>query len=340
MSVSERLEHGIARYRRVLVLVLVVVAVASFAGAGFVYATPPVEEVTERTNRQQVSTDGRTSAVVTGNATLYAANERLVDMPAYFFAASPNLTVGVETAVPADQEVEVSHRLVLRMRGTRDGREFWRSQRVLSAERASVSDGSFRTNATLNMSRLRVEMNERRALVGSVGTFSTEFVLNVSYETDSYSGTLSASTPVVMAETAYWTDADLSAGRTHSTPVTERVRRPPDLRVVGALVGLGLACLAGAGVVVVRYRNVDPRVSETTVARSRFDEWISNGEIPTKSGKEYTSTDSLEDLVDIAIDSGKRVIYDDELDAYAVIEGDIVYYFTTGEDDVTDWFDV
>jgi hypothetical protein len=98
--------------------------------------------------------------------------------------------------------------------------------------------------------------------------------------------------------------------------------------------------LAGAVAVLYRSRRIDPVAVRTDMDRSRYDEWISNGEIPTKTRKDYIRTDSLEDLVDVAIDSNSRVIYDRNLDAYATVEDNLIYYFVTDETEFTEWFDV
>ncbi|WP_313694770.1 DUF5305 family protein [Halorarum halobium] len=340
MSSSERVDRYLHQYGTAVVVVLLLAGLAGLGGAAVEYTDSSTEQVSEEVDRQQYATSGRTSAVVTGNTTLYEANERLVDMPAYFFAASPNLTVAVETSVPADREVEVTQRLTLRTRAAREGQQFWESRRLLGADSVTVSDGSLRTNATVNMSAVRAALNEKRAAIGTVGTLDTRLVVNVTYESDLYSGSLTAEAPVVLTDRAYWLGSDLSASQPHSRTVTRQVTEPPNLPLAGGLAAAGLVALVLAGAVWNRSQSIDESALGTTVARARFEEWISDGEIPTKTGKEYTRTDSLEDLVDIGIDSGKRVIYDDELDAYAVIEGDVVHYYTTGDEDITDWFDV
>jgi hypothetical protein len=49
---------------------------------------------------------------------------------------------------------------------------------------------------------------------------------------------------------------------------------------------------------------------------------------------------SLEDLVDIAIDCNKRVIFDDSLEVYAVADGDIVYYYSENNQRLDSWLDL
>lgn len=93
-----------------------------------------------------------------------------------------------------------------------------------------------------------------------------------------------------------------------------------------------MLCLGGA-VWVRRFhrRDVDVAVLRETLTRERFDEWISRGRVPKDTGQRSVYVESLEDLVDVAIDSSKRVIRDPERDQYVVIDGDIVYRYRQGE---------
>ncbi|MXR40970.1 hypothetical protein GRX01_06395 [Halobaculum sp. WSA2] len=339
MSAGDQLKLQLARNGPIIAAVLVVVGAASLAGAGYVYLTPPTEQVTEETNRQQVATSVDTTAVVTGNETLYDRGTRLRNMPVYFTSASPDLTFHVEASVPGDREVTVEHRLQVVVRGTRADQVFYENSTVLSGGRTTVSDGNYTRNATLNVSRFRSQVATVQS-AAPIGTFRVLVVLEVSYNTTDYTGDLNTSAPLVITGGAYWVDGDIADSRTHSRTVTTREVGSPNMGLVGLLGVVGLLLLV-AGVLVRRAPElVDVTAIETEVARDRYDEWISNGEIPTKREKEYVRTDSLEDLVDIAIDSSKRVIHDRELEVYAVIEGDLVYFFSPNEDVIGDWLDV
>lgn len=340
MSAGRRIRLSLARYGIVVAVVLALLAAAAIAGAVVTYTNPPVEEVTERTNQQAVATDVQSSARVVNDTELYSTGQVLRDQPAYFYDATPNLTLGVRTTVPADQSVEVSQRLSLRITGARDGEPFYQSRRVLIARQTATDSGSVRTNATVNMSALRRSVERTRAAIGAVGTLQVSMRLTVTYETDRYAGALNASSPVALAEEAYWLDGELAASRTHSESETRRVTQSPDMTTVGLLGLLGIVLLAVAVVVRRESRDIDYTSLRTELEHTRYEEWISSGEIPTKSENDYVRTESLEDLVDVAIDSNRRVIHDQDLNVYAVVQGNFVYYFTPRETDLTDWFDV
>lgn len=340
MSVGGQLKLVVARYAIPLAVGLAILGLGAFGGAYMTYSSPPVEEVTEQTNQQSFSTSVRTVAVVQNENALYERGQRLRDQPAYFLNATPNLSVNVRTAVPSDQAVSVSHRLVLEFRGVRDGEPFYEERRVLMAEESQVSDGATWTNTSMNMSAVRALVIEKRDAIGSVGTLEVSIRLQTQYESEQYSGALESSTGLVFSERAYWLSGELSDSRSHSKQVTRRETGTPNMSVVWGLTISGIVLIAGAGLITIYARRLSVESIETEVVRSQYDEWISKGEVPTKSGKDYLKTDSLEDLVDVAIDTSSRVIHDRQLDAYAVVQGDLIYYYTPDDTGVDDWLEV
>jgi hypothetical protein len=121
--------------------------------------------------------------------------------------------------------------------------------------------------------------------------------------------------------------------------VTREETRPANPAVYGGMGLLGLLAVVGAGAVTYVERDIDVDALETEYFHEEYRGWISEGEFPTGTDKRYISINSLEDLVDIAIDSNKRVIFDPSLDVYAVIDGDLVYYFSKDPFNVDIWLD-
>jgi hypothetical protein len=368
MTLGQTLDRLIARGGLTIPIVLALIGAAALAGAFVTTATSPAEPSVdpvepEPVNVQSFSTGVDTSATVTNGTALYEEGEQLDDMPVYFFDSTPNVTFHVHTsATRADgppPDATVTHRLALVIFGERDGQTFFESQRVVAAGKGQVTDGDpYWTNATVNVSAVRQDVREKRSAIGVAGRLHVRLILNVSYANSDYDGSLNTSTPLVVTDRSYWLDGTLDTSETEQTIPETTATPAPDadssggsgadendggLSLSGSTIGLagfGLLCLLAAGLVGYRYQQIDHRALRAEIARSRYDEWISRGEIPTKSEKEYIRTDSLEDLVDIAIDSSKRVIHDVELDAYAVVEGDLVYYYSPTQSDVTDWFDL
>lgn len=118
--------------------------------------------------------------------------------------------------------------------------------------------------------------------------------------------------------------------------VTETVEVPvePDpVSRYGALlvllVGLGGA-LVVAGMGRTGRLDVDER-TRTAIRieqeRESFDEWISTGRLPPVGAERLVTVDSLEGLVDVAIDSNRRVVEDAESETFVVLDGETRYEF-------------
>ena len=341
MSVAARSKWLVARYGVPLAVVVSLVSVLALGGAYTAYTNPPTDQVSTTVYDQQIESETTTSAVVTGETDLYQDGATLENKPVYFYNVTQNLTFRTVTALPEGESVNVTQRLVLQHRATRDGETFWSSRRMLVTSEQRTATEQLVTETTVDMRAVQQTVAERRSEIGAVGTFQTVVRLRVTYETANSSGTLNATTPIVLTERAYWVEGSLADEQTHEETTSREITQPPDLMRVGGLTLFGVFALGLAGVLgISSLREFDLDTIETELMRSRHDEWVSRGELPTKSEKQYISIDTLEDIVDIAIDSNKRVIYDRRYEAYGVVDDDIVYYYAEGNTEFEEWLGV
>lgn len=340
MSVSNRAQRLIARQGLVIAVVLAIIGVGALGGAYYIYSSPTVETVTEQTNTQTIQSAVETSALVTGtNTTLYEQGRRLENMPVYFISATPNLTLTVTTSIGADGQVRVSQRLAVIQEATRNGVPFYSVNRTILSNQARTGEDEVTASTDLNTSAIQQRAGQVQNEIGTVGVFQTLIRLEIAYQTGDYEGTLSASAPLQITGGAYFLGSEIADSQTHSTPVTRRVTRPPDPTVYGGLAGAGILALLGAVSVAYYRRQVDIEGLSVEYSHEEYEEWISEGEFPTGTDKRYISINSLEDLVDIAIDSNKRVIWDSSLEVYSIVDGDLVYYFSTDPFSIDVWLD-
>lgn len=339
MSASNRAKRLLAHRGIVVAVLIAVLGIAAIAGAAWIYSTPSTETITEERDPQTFETAVQTSARVTGNTTIYEQGQVLQDMPVYLTRASPNLRLTVVTSVPSDRPARVTQDLRLVFEATRDGESFYTEEREIVNRTTQVRNRTRRGTGTINVSKLGADVNRIRNEIGPVGTFQVRLELTVNYRTGQYEGVLSATSPIQLTDGAYWLGSPLEGSRTHTTTVTREVTQPPDPAAYGSLAGLGVILLVGAVLIGYGSRRIEVKDFQAEVEHQRFDEWISEGEFPTGTDKRYIAINGLEDLVDIAIDSNKRVIYDTALDIYAVTDGDLVYYFSTDPFNIDAWLD-
>jgi hypothetical protein len=128
-------------------------------------------------------------------------------------------------------------------------------------------------------------------------------------------------------------------------PVTEQVTVPVEPDPLARYGGLAALVVGLVGAVLVAALDFTGRLdvnSETrnamALARERdsFGEWISTGRVPPVGDDRVVTVDSLTGLVDVAIDSERRVIEDTDSGTFVVLDDATRYEFRPddGETDV------
>ena len=347
MSTVDRPKYVLLEYGAVIATVFAVAGVAALGGA-VVVSQPSQNTVQETMFRDSISTTTEEAANVTnvtGGIPLQDVNEgdTLRNRDRYLFRLTPNLTLNVSTTLPENRAVTVTHRLLVRYQATvADGGTLGSNTTTLINE-TETTTRSFSTAETVDPASIRAREDRIRARLGDSVDVSTGLLLRVSYEVDgnvSYTGSMSASAPLVVDGVSYYVDGDLSTEETEQRVGTRTTTEGADPMTYLGLGLVGVLSLLGAAGSVRLRRDIDAEDIRTRIYRDRYEEWISRGEIPTGTDKRYVRVEDLEDIVDIGIDSNKRVIWNEEYDIYAVVDGDLIYYYSSGPADLGDWLNV
>jgi hypothetical protein len=310
--------HG----RRVMIALAVAGLLALIVAAG-IALTPPTTMATEQTDRQTIETTGAVSADVVDEEEW---NGILEDGSTYLIDASP--VVDIEPRTTAPDGTQVTHEVIIQIEGSRDGEVFWYEEEVLAEEEITVEDGEATSSVSIDVVELQQDLADLQQRLAGVGSVQTSVHLRTEYDTGRYQGELTTSSNLIVTDRAYWFESDLSDSASPDTTVTvERTESPNWLAV--SLSGLvGLLLLTGAGTV----RAADPESMDIDsikqeIHRRRYADWISTGSIPMWVGNNYIELDTLEDVVDVAIDTKERVVHDRRRDLFAVITDNVVYYY-------------
>ena len=327
----------IATYGPTLVIGLTLLGLVSLGSAGWMYTHPPTTEVTDRIDKLAVRSELHTHARVMGDSSLYSKGTTLRDQPVYFTPATPTVRLSLRTTIPTDKPATVNQSLELVIRGVRDGRVFWSETRTLNVERATTRNSTITTLAPIDVRKVQDRVGEVTDEIGSAGSVEVLVRTNVTYETSQYSGHESELALVQLADRSYVIEP-VTFGQTHSTPITRTITVPRQSRfgyqLPATVGGVSITISGLIGVLYTRREDTEPL--EYWLQKERYDEWVSTGKLPQYVSDEIVSLNSLEDVVDVAIDTNKRVIYDETQNRYAVIDGKVVYDYTVdeGEDDI------
>ena len=330
---NPRLDLLLAKYGRPIAVVLIAVGIVALLASGWAVANPSTSTTPQYAD-ERVSSDVDTSAVVVRNGTLWSEGQRLENSGVYVLNATPELTLRPETRLrnttagtPIDDGT-VSHELTLRFEATRDGTSFWNESRTLVDESPAVENGVAASETTVDVEAVRERQREIERELAGVGTVDVHLEFRAVYDTGVSQGVQEASTTMAVTDDAYWLDGSLATSddHTHRTGTTETTESR-NLATIAGLSLLGTLSLA-AGAVVARRSPIDEEAARRAVHEHRYAEWISRGSIPMWIGDYHVSLDTLEDVVDVAIDTNERVVHDTQRGLFAVVNDGVVYYYS------------
>jgi len=346
-------------------VILSIIVLIGLAGAYFTYAThvDPGTETTVVEEASWSSTGQYThQATVTEDTAVFDRGTVLTDRSAYFERVAPILNGTFvyqyrTTGAGGDLDTEIEHTVVLRS-VNEEGAEFWRSERSLGSYEADNVEPGDRVEAPfeVNVTELGTRTTEiQEQLGGTLGTIEIRLQTQVSLsgqrigesvtESNRYSLSIDRGDSVYrVANDDAQTDSDT---RFREEQV---IATYGPLRSVGAPALLVLSVLACLVLAVGWYRGVfvvdeqEREWLEHTSATEEFAEWISTGHVPAETFPDRrVSVDTLEGLVDLAVDSNRRVIEDTERSLYVVLVDGIAYTYAipqppsvTGDSDPLD----
>ncbi|ELZ00933.1 hypothetical protein C482_08733 [Natrialba chahannaoensis JCM 10990] len=327
---NPRFELIAARYGQRLVLALLVAGIALLVLTGWVIAMPSTTTVTQEVGEEHIETDVTTSATVVQDG-LWENGTTLESSPVYTYNDTPELTItAVTTASDSGEPLEeatVTHELALVYEAERDGDVFWSDREVLHNETTVTADGQVRTAATIDVGEIRERTLELEETLDGVGDVSVSVGAETSYETRSNSGTQGDAVPLALTGSAYWLEGSHEITATNPETAPVEVQESPNTAAVGVGALLAAVSLTGAALVASR-SGVDVSDARQRIHERRYDEWISTGSIPMWIGEHHLELDTLEDVVDVAIDTNERVVHDTQRDLFAVVNDDVVYYYS------------
>lgn len=331
----------------VLAALVVLIAVGGWMTYTIHVAPPTVTEDRE-VGALTAEADYEHAATVEEENPIFPVGSNLRDRELYFTNVSPTLggvyryTFETTTA----ESVSVETELALRTRAVDGETEYWSERRTIGTDRVEAADGSgiLEVPFTVNVPETEQRIAEiEQELGGSPGSTETALVARTTVI-----GTV-AGEPIEKrdehlltiqpAGATYRVDSEgVGETRTAVTEPATTTHHVGPVRSYGAplllLLSLGLFSAIG----ILRYRgalrpsaDVRGAMAEARTRRA-LDDWITVGRVPPSYGqKTVVAVDSLAGLVDVAIDSNRRVIEDRERGRYFVAFDEWVYAYPPRE---------
>jgi hypothetical protein len=332
--------------------VVVVLVILTLLGGWFTYTTH-VTSATHSEERVVAAWESNGtfdhSATVTNGSEAFPAGTTLSNQSVYFTSIVPVLNGSFTyTYDAATGDITSNTTLLLVLHSVEETRgenatEYWRITRTLDTQQTdSLTPGEPQRvvfSVDMNATQQRADQIEEE-IGGSPGTVEASIVarttINGTIENISVSRTQRYELPIEFSDGRYAVrDTD---NLTDRSEVTRQVAVPTThgpLRSTGSVflflfplwTLIGLASARWQGVLDVD-ENERARL-ETQAASTEFDEWITTARLPdTVLDVPHIQVDSLEGLVDVAIDTNQRVIEDPDRKKYFVLGDHACYTFS------------
>ena len=341
--------------------VLIVMLLIASAGVGWwayqINLEPNVETEQRLTEQWSESTAFSHSAPITNDSLPFAAGERASNRPLYYTSLSKELVGSYRYGYTADSgSVNVTTDTYLLIRGGRIENNnmtetYWEISEPLAADSETVAPGeTHRLNFTVDIIEVLETIGTvEQQLAASEGLVDVRVVsvseLSGTVDSDRVDTTYRSELPIVVSPSTFRVDTPATIDETHeSFETVEVLAEPSPLQAYGSIVAFGLVVMLLILVAGLRYSGYtkltdqEQELIAIKQARERFTEWITTGEFPSE--REYEQTvlvDTLEGLVDVAIDTNKRVIEDDQLGVSTVLDDTYIYIYIQPDSPARDW---
>jgi len=342
---NQLLDHYVL-IRNVLVILLILSSIWTYG----VYIKPQYVDKKIVTSHYTQSGNYEYFAKVTESNPLYPVGTELgKEQPAYFFTVSPALQASFSYTIQADSvdlDVEQKTMVVATAKGSANGtKAFWQKKFLIE----DVSNKKILNNEPLTHSFI-IDVPDIQSKIKQVQdqlkyshNTEQEIVTTVTYQGTingkSVSGTKDYAIPLTLGTSYYQLPEKTSSEETINEYGSQKVKIKPPFFSRMASFGSFLflfGSITALGMFRTRYPKVDQYhidILKSEMEHESFKDWISEGIFPNETQLLTIKINSIEDLVNLAMDMNSRVIYDQGFAIYFTINDGVLYIFRK---DVTD----
>ncbi|MFC6887812.1 DUF5305 domain-containing protein [Halorubrum trueperi] len=349
---SIRVRAFLEQWLSVILIAAVLLAAVGGWWSYQVYATPEVERDEVTVSQWSESTAYDHSSVIVNESLVFEEGERVHNRPVYYVNLAEELDVTYTYEHTAeDGSVDVTTDMRLVYRSVEDDDVLWEYAEPLAtgSDEDVTADGNHTVDATVDIDDVFETIATIEQELGAAGTIEIRVVSTSNVEgtlsgqsvSDSYESVMPIAVNQQTLRVLETETIDESGQRTETV---ERTVGPSGIEAAGSALVLVLGLGTFGGLLFARqnglvYLSADEReILRIHQQEQEFSEWITSGTFPSE--REYEATvlvDDLEGLVDVAIDTNKRVIKDEQLGVSTVLDGEYVYVYVRPDSPAGEW---
>lgn len=277
-------------------------------------------------------------ATVTENNALWPVGMVLENKRTYFLSITPEFepTFRFELSEAESTSGRLRSTVDLNIQSVREGEVYWSETRKLTETSWDLSEMNFELELSpLNIAQIKDRVEEiQDSLRFSSGATQANIIVKVvmdgTIDGDETNRSETYQLPIVLGRTTYSADKNIFQRKSTTEFVEKEVKK--DAQVTASV--LPLIFIAGP-LLILGYVSFEKwQISKygleklsTQRQRNRYGEWISEGKLTEPEYKNEIEFETLEDLIDAAVDMGRRIIHDEEKSKYFFIEEGNIYTF-------------
>lgn len=320
-------------------IIAILLSIFSLVGAYWLYQNSQPTYTTLKQNRTLYAYEGKFEhwSKVTEPNLLWPVGTSLKDRNTYFLTVSPILNSKFDFRLEGKGTIEggITSAADLTVTASKEDEVYWMEKYPLTDKSKSLEDGVL----TMEMPELdlaqikeRIENIQENIKFASGITqveISIEVLLNGTIDGEEIKKQETYKMPIKISRTSYQVEKELSK----EEEVTEIVEKefekdsPHSAKILP--LSLLIFPIGALGYITFERRRLDNdwlMELKKTSERSEFSDWISQGKLPNHEFEVEVPVDSLEDLIDAAVDMDDRIIYDNEKAIYFFIKDGMLYF--------------
>ncbi|ELZ47779.1 hypothetical protein C463_02146 [Halorubrum californiense DSM 19288] len=349
---SLRIRAFLERWSGVFLAALLILAAVGGWWSYQVHATPDVESEQVVVEQWSESTTYEHSAVITNDSLVFEEGERVRNRPVYYVNLSRQLDVTYVYEHTAESgSVNVTTDLRLQYRGVEGDTVLWQYTEPLASGQDDdiTNEDNHTVDAAVEIDSVFETIRTIEQQLGAAGTIEIRIVAASAVEgtlagqpvSETYESTMPMTVNPQTFRVLEINTVDEPGQRTETV---ERTVEPGRVEALGSVLLAFLGISGVVGLLIVQrsgYATLssdEREILDIQQQEQEFSEWITRGTFPSERDYEATVlVDDLEGLVDVAIDTNKRVIKDEQLGVSTVLDGDFAYLYVRPDSPASDW---
>lgn len=351
-----RLKDTVDSWFYVIIASLIILSFISGAWAYEINLNTRTIQDERVTDRWTEETDFEHSIISDKDTDPYSEDEKIKNNGIYYKSLSDTLNINYVYDHNREGNITIDTDTYIQIRGVEYGEDneisdvYWKVKDQVDSKEETLTSSELQTvGTTINIT----ELSQRITNIRENQLKSDAGFVDIRYRAESTAGiddSLRVSEAIIIIDDSdgagtYRVVDENTITKTHEkTELVKVEKQQPIHKSIGSslvfiiLFSMLISTVTARLIGYLELTKDEEEMIEIYKAKKKYDEWITKGEFPSNQDYNHIITvDDLEGLVDVAIDTNKRVIEDEQLEVSTVLDGDYIYMYIHPGSNAASW---